>query len=193
MFCSNCGQQIEEGSIFCGNCGNRITMTTQNVNVVNVSKRNSKLIRIIAVCVILVIGFIIGIILWQNKGTQKKDSTFDSYVIQSRESCDIKNIDEIRTAIGQYASEDPNYREINLIVDSDGYLVTGIDEAGNKEDITEIIKNYNPYYFSGDIADLKLISNTWDKDIEWNYDVQSTTWTENGAAGTFYYGNGMRK
>lgn len=64
MYCSKCGQQIQDGATFCNNCGNHVTTANQQYN----NKKNNNFLIILVILLIVILGIVVGyFILSSNK------------------------------------------------------------------------------------------------------------------------------
>ena len=64
MFCSKCGNKIEDGAKFCDNCGNAVAVEQLGTNAsvtVSTKKVNKKLPVILGICVVVIILIAISI------------------------------------------------------------------------------------------------------------------------------------
>lgn len=82
MYCSNCGNKIEDGARFCGNCGNAVAVsqpeTNPSVMVSGKSNKKAVAMAIIAVCIaFVIIAVILGLTL--HKKVNKVTKIIDAY------------------------------------------------------------------------------------------------------------------
>lgn len=66
MYCSKCGRKIEEGSLFCDNCGERITLN--KTNVTSKDSLNNKNRLFLKKCIIGFIIFLLGFLIYTTIG-----------------------------------------------------------------------------------------------------------------------------
>lgn len=110
MKCSNCGKELEEGTVFCSECGQKVSKDTINNNEdPNSTKKKSKnFIWVIIIVVIIVIGIIAGGLYY------KYTVISDEYVTEKILELGFDQFDA--TSVDILDIEDINYKDFNKIV-----------------------------------------------------------------------------
>ena len=104
---------------------------------------------------------------------------FIKYVERSRESTDLQNIEEVKTAVESYVAD--NGEEVSTNI-----TVTG--EPGSA--ITVANASVSEYGVTGSE---KMKSTKWSGDIVWTYDVSAYTWSlSSNVSGDAFYADGSQ-
>ncbi len=81
MFCTECGKEIEAGTIFCPNCGKKVEGSVTISSRVNSAGRQKKLIspKKILVTAIVVVIIIVGILILRGSSNSSPSSTIEAF------------------------------------------------------------------------------------------------------------------
>lgn len=84
MYCKKCGQQINEGAVFCGNCGAKIIGSPVEENNKGSSAKKAGKVFLTVIVVALFVGGGIGAVLFL-RDTKKADENFSEEVLEQPE------------------------------------------------------------------------------------------------------------
>lgn len=89
-FCSKCGSELRNGSLFCGVCGNKVEIRQPNTTQMKTKKNNKKTIIIAATSILAVlIVLFVGISINNNSSNGKSGRTIMLYMIGSNLETDV--------------------------------------------------------------------------------------------------------
>jgi len=104
---------------------------------------------------------------------------FIKYVERSRESTDLQNIEEVKTAVEAYVADNGENLSSNI-------TVTGT-KGGNISVANASVSEY------GVTGSEKMKSNKWSGNIVWTYDVKAYTWSlSSNVSGDAFYADGSQ-